>query len=246
MKKQMKRGAFSPYLKCRLDLYNSPDIQQLRHDKAAEGFGCLMVIALDLSRNSDGIGTWDMIGGYAQICRKSKFYIMSIIKDYGRLDCNDAIFVCKIVSRSFAIESSVDSQNDASDGCTISTRTRRADVSARTAQKDNDNHKEKENKEKGGKVSDMIGPSAYETVDRAGLRHGHRGELVPWWASPQTDIRCVWSLCADCWTTPDSIDPKAEQQQRQQMTDQDFMMKTAWETLSEDEQQNIQDHGRRI
>ena len=148
MTKQMKRGAFSPYLKCRLDLYNSPDIQQLRHDKAAEGFGCLMVIALDLSRNSDGIGTWDMIGGYAQICRKSKLYIMSIIKDYGLFDYNDAIFVCKIVSRSFAIESSVDSQNDASDGCNISTRTRRADMSGRSAQKDNDNHNKKENKEK--------------------------------------------------------------------------------------------------
>ena len=50
-----------------------------------------------------------------------------------------------------------------------------------------DNDDKKENKEKGGKVSDVIGPSAYETVDRAGLRHGHRGELVPWWASPQTD-----------------------------------------------------------
>ena len=104
----------------------------------------------------------------------------------------------------------------------------------------------KENKEKGGKVSDVIGPSAYETIDRAGLRHGHRGEPVPWWASPQTDIRCVWSLCRDCWTTPDSINPKAERQQRQQMTDRDFMMKTAWETLSEDKQQSIQDHGRRI
>ncbi len=32
MKKQMKRGAFSPCLKCRMDLYNSPEIQQLRHD----------------------------------------------------------------------------------------------------------------------------------------------------------------------------------------------------------------------
>ena len=37
-----------------------------------------------------------------------------------------------------------------------------------------DNDDKKENKEKGGKVSDVIGPSAYETVDRAGLRHGHR------------------------------------------------------------------------
>ena len=128
---------------------------------------------------------------------------------------------------------------------------RHAQKRARAPYNEDNHHKEdnddkKENKEKGGKVSDVIGPSAYETIDRAGLRHGHRGEPVPWWASPQTDIRCVWSLCRDCWTTPDSINPKAERQQRQQMTDRDFMMKTAWETLSEDKQQSIQDHGRRI
>ena len=164
MKKQMKRGAFSPYLKCRMDLYNSPEIQQLRHDKAAEGFGCLMVIALDLARNCDGIGTWDMIGGYAQICRKSNSYIMSIIMDYGLFDYNDAIFVCKIVSRSFAIESSIDSQIDDHDGCSISTRTRRADMSARSAQKDNDNHNKKENKEK---VDVRVSDDTHSTLEDA-------------------------------------------------------------------------------
>ena len=38
---------------------------------------------------------------------------------------------------------------------------------------------EKENKEKGTKVPDMIGPSAYERVTRAGLRCGKHGEPVP-------------------------------------------------------------------
>lgn len=32
MKSPIKRGTFSPYLKVRMDLYNSPDIRQLRHD----------------------------------------------------------------------------------------------------------------------------------------------------------------------------------------------------------------------
>ena len=98
---------------------------------------------------------------------------MSIIKDYGLFDYNDAIFVCKIVSRSFAIESSVDSQNDAGDGCNISTRTRRADMSARSAQKDNDNHNKKENKEK---VDVRVSDDTHSTLEED--------------AAPATDYRC--------------------------------------------------------
>jgi hypothetical protein len=69
---------------------------------------------------------------------------------------------------------------------------------------------------------------------------------VPWWAPPQTDIRSVWSIVGNCWMPINDIDVKAEQQQRKQMANEDFMMKTAWETLSEDEQQRIQDYGKRI
>ena len=65
---------------------------------------------------------------------------------------------------------------------------RHAQKRARAPYNEDNHHKEdnddkKANKEKGGKVSDVIGPSAYEMVDRAGLRHGHRGEPVPWWAT---------------------------------------------------------------
>ena len=84
---------------------------------------------------------------------------------------------------------------------------------------------EKENKEKGG---------------------SSQGETVPWWAPPQTDIRSVWSIVGNCWMPINDIDVKAEQQQRKQMANEDFMMKTAWEKLSEDEQQRIQDYGKRI
>ena len=208
MKKQMKRGAFSPYLKCRLDLYNSPDIQQLRHDKAAEGFGCLMVIALDLSRNSDGIGTWDMIGGYAQICRKSKLYIMSIIKDYGLFDYNDAIFVCKIVSRSFAIESSLDSPSDDHEDCMISTRTRRADMSAGSAQKDNDNHHDKKEKQKKCVCLNDT-HSAFEIL-RAGKRFASHGQPLPDDAPPQRRRNDMYSYIRHDWVSAEEFNKEAE------------------------------------
>ena len=105
---------------------------------------------------------------------------------------------------------------------------------------------EKENKEKGAKVPDMIGPSAYERVTRAGLRQGGHGEPVPWWAPPQHDVYTVWSLVADAWVAPSLIDAKAEKQRHNEMQPQDFMMKTAWEVLPEDEQNRIQDYAKRI
>ena len=177
MKKQMKRGAFSPYLKCRMDLYNSPEIQQLRHDKAAEGFGCLMVIALDLARNC-------------------------------LFDYNDAIFVCKIVSRSFAIESSIDSQIDDHDGCSISTRTRRADMSAGSAQKDNDNHHDKKEKQKKCVCLNDT-HSAFEIL-RAGKRFASHGQPLPDDAPPQRRRNDMYSYIRHDWVSAEEFNKEAE------------------------------------
>ena len=114
------------------------------------------------------------------------------------------------------------------------------------AREDIEIDKEKENKEKGAKVPDMIGPSAYEVMTREGLRQGGHGEPVPWWAPPQRDVYMVWSLVADAWLAPSLIDAKAEKQRHNEMKPQDFMMKTAWEVLPEDEQNRIQDYAKRI
>lgn len=219
MKTQMKRGAFSPYLKCRLDLYNSPDVRQLRHDKAAEGFGCLMVIALDLSRNSAGIGTWDMIGGYAQICRKSRAYINSIIKDYGLFDYDDTMFVCKIVSHSFSIESATDSRSNESDDGIISTRKRHADMSARSAQKDNDNHHDKKEKQKKCVCLDDT-HSVFETL-RAGKRYASHGQPLPVDAPPQRRRNDMYSYISHDWVPVEEFDKDAEMMIYRQLLEKD-------------------------
>ena len=121
---------------------------------------------------------------------------------------------------------------------------------------------EKENKEKAGCVcpgdtrlpkenhstpdpSEVIGPSAYELVDRKGIRHGSQGETVPWWAPPQTDIRLRWSVIGDCWTPPELFSPADERQRRREMAQEDFMMKSAYERLPELEHHRIQDYARR-
>ena len=90
-----------------------------------------------------------------------------------------------------------------------------------------------------------IGPSAYESVDLDGMRHGGHGELVPWWAPPQTDVYAVWSMLEERWVPLGEYDTKAELKRRNEMTPEDFMMKTAWEKLDETEHNRIQDYAKR-
>ena len=223
------------FIKLYRNVLSKPEMTDLVAKHGAEGFGVYIMLMIYLSQCDDYEGpfTNGLLSSIAVQAHKSRKYVRHIACDFQLFEINGKRFRAASGFGQDSIRNESKTQNSPA-------RTNRY------AGEDIEIDIEKENKEKGGKVSDMIGPSAYEMVDRAGLRHGHRGELVPWWASPQTDIRCVWSLCGNCWTTPDSIDPKAERQQRQQMTDQDFMMKTAWEILGEDEQCSIQDHGRRI
>lgn len=190
----MKRGVFSPYLKCRMDLYNSPDLRELRHDGAAEAFGCLMIIAFDLGRNCMGVGTWEMIGEFAQKCRKSKQYIEGIIKNYGLFDYDDSTFSCRLVSQSFSVESSIDGDGDGN----ISTRARRADTCAGSAQKDNDNNK-----------NNKKSISGFETV-RNGRRYASHGQPLPADAPPQRRRSDMYSYLRHDWVPVEEFDKDAE------------------------------------
>ena len=204
-------------------------------EQGAAGLGVYIMVLLYLSQCDDfeGAFTNGQLSAFAAQARKPRSYVRQIICGYHLFEIHGKRF--KVATKSPLNLNEIATKSPHSPA-----------RNNRYAGEDIEIDKEKENKEKGGKVSDVIGPSAYELIDRAGLRHGHRGETVPWWAPPQTDIRSVWSIVGNCWMPINDIDVKAEQQQRKQMANEDFMMKTAWETLSEDEQQRIQDYGKRI
>ena len=211
------------FIKLYRSMLSKPEMTDLVNEQGAVGFGVYMMIVLYLSQCDDFEGAYT--NGQLQIladqARKSRAYIRHIIEDYG-------LFV--IEGKRFH-ESFMTQYSHA-----------RKDM---YAGEDIEIDKEKENKEKGAKVPDMIGPSAYERVTRAGLRQGGHGEPVPWWAPPQHDVYTVWSLVAEAWVAPSQIDSQAERDKHQTMQPQDFMMKTAWEVLSEDEHNKIQDYAKR-
>ncbi len=233
------------FIKLYRSVLSKPEVADLVAEQGAVGFGVYLIVLLYLAQCDDFEGSFTnaQLQALAAKTRKSRAYVRHIICDYGLFTIEGKRF-----HDSFRNQYSPARSN-------------------RNAGEEIEIDKEKENKEKaGGRVSadtppasatdhpsppaepmvgETIGPSAYETIDRQGLRHGRLGETVGWWAPPQRDLRSRWSAVEDRWVPPDAYDPEAEQQRRREMRAEDFMMKTAWEQLDENEYKRIEDHARR-
>ena len=223
------------FVKLYRSMLSKPEMTDLVNEQGAVGFGVYMMIVLYLAQcdDNEGMFTNGQLSAFAAQAKTTRKNVRHIIEDFGLFEINGNRF--KITTKSEESLNKTETQSPHSRA--------RKDM---YAGEDIEIDKEKENKEKGAKVPDMIGPSAYERVTRAGLRQGGHGEPVPWWAPPQQDVYSVWSLVADAWVAPSQIDAKAERDKHQAMKPQDFMMKTAWEVLSEDEHNKIQDYAKRI
>ena len=223
------------FVKLYRSMLSKPEMTDLVNEQGAVGFGVYMMIVLYLAQCDDyeGMFTNGQLSAFAAQAKTTRKNVRHIIEDFGLFEINGNRFKTATKSEESLNKTETKSSHSRA----------RKDMYAR---EDIEIDKEKENKEKGAKVPDMIGPSAYERVTRAGLRQGGHGEPVPWWAPPQHDVYTVWSLVADAWLAPSLIDAKAEKQRHNEMQPQDFMMKTAWEVLPEDEQNRIQDYAKRI
>ena len=213
-----------------INILTKPGITDLVNEEGAVGFGVYIMVVLYLAQcdDSEGALTNGQLYALAVQSKKSRAYVKHIICDYGLFEIEGRRFHELIINQySHA----------------------RKDM---YAGEDVDVDKEKENKEKSSAcvflndTQPLVGPSAYESVDRDGMRHGGHSELVPWWAPPQTDVYAVWSVLEEQWVPLSRYDAKAERQRRNEMRPDDFMMKTAWEKLDETEHKRIQDYARRL
>ena len=215
-------------------MLSKPEMTDLVNEQGAVGFGVYLMIVLYLSQcdDNEGMFTNGQLRAFAAQAKTTRRNVRHIIEDFGLFEINGNRF--KTATKSEESSNKTETKSLHSHARTN-----------RSAREDIEIDKEKENKEKGTKVPDRIGPSAYEMVTRAGLRQGGHGEPVPWWAPPQRDVYMVWSLVADAWVPPSQIDAKAECRRHDEMQPADFMMKTAWEVLTEEEQTRIQDDAKR-
>ena len=222
------------FIKLYRSMLSKPEMTDLVNEQGAVGFGVYMMIVLYLSQcdDNEGMFTNGQLSAFAAQAKTTRKIVRHIIEDFGLFEISGNRF--KTTTKSEESSNKTETKSPHSHA--------RKDM---YAGEDIEIDIEKEKKEKGTKVPDMIGPSAYEVMTREGLRQGGHGEPVPWWAPPQRDVYMVWSLVADRWVPPAQIDAEAERQRHKEMKPADFMMKTAWEVLTEDEQTRIQDNAKR-
>ena len=239
------------FIKLYRNVLTKPEMTDLVAEHGAEGFGVYMMLLIYLAQCDDfeGAFTNGLLTQIAVQAHKSRKFVRHIACDFHLFEINGNRFrIASEINHDLILNESKTQNSPARNN--------------RYAGEDIEIDIEKENKEKAGCVcpgdtrlprenhstpdpSEVIGPSAYELVDRQGIRHGSQGETVPWWAPPQTDIRLRWSVIGDCWTPPELFSPADERQRRREMAQEDFMMKSAYETLTEQEHQRIQDYARR-
>ena len=228
----------SGYLKLQRNLLSQPDIIDMYAAEGATGLGLYVSINLYLSHCEGGWGayTGTQMSVLAVEGHRHRSDVKRLITSYGLFVVDDEKkrFTSYWMQQQFGKVASKMQQSCGTPARTYNSHAEEIELEI-----------EKEKKEKGTKVPDMIGPSAYEVMTREGLRQGGHGEPVPWWAPPQRDVYMVWSLVADRWVPPAQIDAEAERQRYKEMKPADFMMKTAWEVLTEDEQTRIQDNAKR-
>jgi hypothetical protein len=229
----------SGYLKLQRNLLSQPGIIDMFSAEGATGLGLYVAINLYLSHCEGGWGVYTstQMSVLAVEGHRHRSDVKRVIDNYGLfvVDDKEKRFTSHWMQQQFGKAARKMKQSCGTPARTYYPHAEEIEIEIK-----------KEKTEKGTKVPDMIGPSAYETVTRAGLRQGAHGEPVPWWAPPQCDVYMVWSLTADAWVPPNDIDAKAERQRYHKMNHKDFMMKTAWEQLTEQEQARIQDNAKRL
>jgi len=245
------------FIKLYRSVLSKPEVADLVAEQGAAGFGTYMIILLYLAQCDDfeGAFTNSQLSALAARARKSRDYVRKIICDFGLFVVEGKRFhdsfrneysparTNRYAGEEIDIDKEKENKEKAARGC-VSADTPTADEKA-TPDAPSAKAAATADGATEATADATIGPSAYEHVDRKGLRHGSQGEKVPWWAPPQVNVRYRWSTVSNCWMPPGEIDLQAERRRRARMPPEDFMMKTAYEKLNENEHHRIQDHASR-
>ena len=224
----------SGYLKLQRNLLSQPDIIDMYSAEGATGLGLYVSINLYLSHCEGGWGayTGTQMSVLAVEGHRHRSDVKRLITSYGLFVVDDEKkrFTSHWMQQQFGKVASKMQQSCGTPARTYNSHAEEIELEIK-----------KENKEKC--VRRKGTHSEFETL-RAGRRYASHGQPLPADAPPQRDVYMVWSLVADRWVPPTQIDAEAERQRHKEMKPADFMMKTAWEVLTEDEQTRIQDNAK--
>jgi len=94
----------SGYIQISRKLMESKGVYELRRAEKAEGLGVFMMIVFELAKYEDAIGNEETLLIISMLAHKKKSYVWHIIKDFGLFDVEGEHFQCKLLVKTFNIE----------------------------------------------------------------------------------------------------------------------------------------------
>ena len=94
----------SGYIQISRKLMESKGVYELRRAEKAEGLGVFMMIVFELAKYEDAIGNEETLLIISMLAHKKKSYVWHIIKDFGLFDVEGEHFQCRLLQKTFNIE----------------------------------------------------------------------------------------------------------------------------------------------
>ena len=121
----------SGFIKISRNLFQSKELYKLKKEEKMQGIGTFMIIVMTLAKYEDAIGNDETLKILSVLTGKKKWYVWHIIKDFNLFNIDGEDFQCKLLQKTFNIETYIGEDDEPKDAKkTISSSNSSSEISS--------------------------------------------------------------------------------------------------------------------
>jgi hypothetical protein len=94
----------SGYVKVSRNLFETAELYRLKKEERAEGIGVFMIIVMYMAKLDNATGNNETLSVLSVLTGKKKWYVKHIINDYGLFTLDGEYFQCRMLRKTFKVE----------------------------------------------------------------------------------------------------------------------------------------------
>ena len=105
----------SGYVKVSRNLFETKELYRLKKEERAEGIGVFMIIVMYMAKLENATGNNETLSVLSVLTGKKKWYVKHIINDYGLFTVDGEYFQCRMLRKTFKVETFLGKDDDEPD-----------------------------------------------------------------------------------------------------------------------------------
>ena len=102
----------SGYVKVSRSLFETKELYRLKKEERAEGIGVFMIIVMYMAKLENATGNSETLSILSVLTGKKKWYVKHIINDYDLFEMDGEYFQCKLLRKTFKVETFLGKDDD--------------------------------------------------------------------------------------------------------------------------------------